>query len=645
MALSLMTPVGAPSVLTAISLMSDEQRTQLRQQLGAGLDISSWAAADDAALLALSYTVDGQTAVPSVGDIAFFPDGSIKRLVDSPHTVLENWVAEPGVVSVNGRTGIVLTQIGDIQGSGATGRSLLAATDASAARLALGLSAVAASGSYNDLTDKPALFSGSYTDLTNKPVISDITGTTESDLYGNTTIGASVVTGAGKSNTLFGRGAKARNNDSYALSSYCVLLGNYTSCWGDYSVAAGYGATAYRRSVALGNQTTAGTGSVTIGFGGGDNGFGAGYTGRIELRANDGNGYTTCRVAGVPNGTIYQSYAVTDTAPTDYSSFTASQHGDLQIPRRMWGLRVNTAGKPILDINNGGTVTSVTIPTSSLTGVTSADHVSLGAVVSSGSYDALVGYNITSGGGNAIVGHSASSAGSFNVLMGQNTNTGSANYNVAIGYGSSTANAGNASMVVGPNMLVGIAGRFHMGTRTSNSVDPNYLMAAHKTTKEWSQTFYRTDSAPTDGGSLQMYTNADGTLLQGMSTWRISATDNIPTMHFNIGGTVTSYPVSNRKLVAINAQTGTTYTTVAGDAGKVVTLTNASAITVTLSNLAAGSRCVFEQLGAGQVTFAAGEGNTIRHVASLTKIAGQWGRVWCRVDSNGTDYILSGDMA
>ena len=58
----------------------------------------------------------------------------------------------------------------------------------------------------------------------------------------------------------------------------------------------------------------------------------------------------------------------------------------------------------------------------------------------------------------------------------------------------------------------------------------------------------------------------------------------------------------------INAQTGTTYTVVNSDNGKLVTLSNASAITVTVNNataLSAGQRIDFAQLGAGQVTFVA----------------------------------------
>lgn len=57
--------------------------------------------------------------------------------------------------------------------------------------------------------------------------------------------------------------------------------------------------------------------------------------------------------------------------------------------------------------------------------------------------------------------------------------------------------------------------------------------------------------------------------------------------------------------LTLNAQTGTTYTVVSSDANKLVTLNNASAITVTLPNgvFTVGQQMSFLQLGAGQVTF------------------------------------------
>ena len=63
----------------------------------------------------------------------------------------------------------------------------------------------------------------------------------------------------------------------------------------------------------------------------------------------------------------------------------------------------------------------------------------------------------------------------------------------------------------------------------------------------------------------------------------------------------------------LNAQTGTSYTIVSGDVGKLVTLTNAAAIALTVPTGVAtvGQRIDLAQLGAGQVTVGAGSGVTI----------------------------------
>lgn len=76
-----------------------------------------------------------------------------------------------------------------------------------------------------------------------------------------------------------------------------------------------------------------------------------------------------------------------------------------------------------------------------------------------------------------------------------------------------------------------------------------------------------------------------------------------------------------------NAQTGTTYTLVVGDVGEYVTLSNAAAITLTVPNnvFSTGDTVNLVQLGAGQVTVAAGSGVTINSQGSKTKIAGQYG--------------------
>jgi hypothetical protein len=65
--------------------------------------------------------------------------------------------------------------------------------------------------------------------------------------------------------------------------------------------------------------------------------------------------------------------------------------------------------------------------------------------------------------------------------------------------------------------------------------------------------------------------------------------------------------------LSFNAQTGTTYTLVAADLGKLVTTSNASAVTVTIppSVFAAGNIINLQSIGVGLTSFVAGAGVTI----------------------------------
>ena len=65
--------------------------------------------------------------------------------------------------------------------------------------------------------------------------------------------------------------------------------------------------------------------------------------------------------------------------------------------------------------------------------------------------------------------------------------------------------------------------------------------------------------------------------------------------------------------LSFNAQTGTTYTLVIADLGKLVTTSNASAVTVTIppSVFAAGNQINVQSIGVGLTSFAAGAGVTI----------------------------------
>ena len=96
-----------------------------------------------------------------------------------------------------------------------------------------------------------------------------------------------------------------------------------------------------------------------------------------------------------------------------------------------------------------------------------------------------------------------------------------------------------------------------------------------------------------------------------------------------------------------NAQTGTTYPLVLGDAGRMVTLNNAAAIALTIPTAAAvafpvGTRIDILQFGAGQVTV--GGSVTIRSSGGKLKLSGQYSgaTLWKRATN---EWALIGDIA
>jgi len=98
----------------------------------------------------------------------------------------------------------------------------------------------------------------------------------------------------------------------------------------------------------------------------------------------------------------------------------------------------------------------------------------------------------------------------------------------------------------------------------------------------------------------------------------------------------------------LNAQTGTTYTTVLADASKLVTLSNGSAITLTIppnSSVAypTGTKIDLAQLGAGQVTVAEGSGVTV-NATPTKKLRAQYSAATCIKTATDT-WLLVGDLA
>lgn len=117
------------------------------------------------------------------------------------------------------------------------------------------------------------------------------------------------------------------------------------------------------------------------------------------------------------------------------------------------------------------------------------------------------------------------------------------------------------------------------------------------------------------------------------------------------GATGTTGPAGGG-IGGFNAQTGTTYTLVIGDLNKLVTASNASAITVTVppSVFSANDVINLQQVGAGQVTFAQGSGVTITStgaVSTAPKTRAQYSAcsIICTVGGATPSFTIVGDVA
>ncbi len=102
-------------------------------------------------------------------------------------------------------------------------------------------------------------------------------------------------------------------------------------------------------------------------------------------------------------------------------------------------------------------------------------------------------------------------------------------------------------------------------------------------------------------------------------------------------------------MIAINAQTGTTYTTVLADDGKLITADNGSAIALTIppnSSVAygIGTQINIMQLGAGQVTITAGAGVTLRSAGNKLKTNAQYAVATCAKIATDT-WVVVGNLS
>jgi hypothetical protein len=140
------------------------------------------------------------------------------------------------------------------------------------------------------------------------------------------------------------------------------------------------------------------------------------------------------------------------------------------------------------------------------------------------------------------------------------------------------------------------------------------------------------------------------TILRGQSgTSAISHTGGATVKHVFVSEALNAFEAGLNETIPLNAQTGTTYTLAVNDAGQLITLSNASGITLTVPTNAAvpfaiGTQITIAQTNSGQVTIAGDTGVTVNATDSSTKLRVQWSAATL-IKTNTNSWILIGDIS
>jgi hypothetical protein len=223
-----------------------------------------------------------------------------------------------------------------------------------------------------------------------------------------------------------------------------------------------------------------------------------------------------------------------------------------------------------------------------------------------------------------------------------------------------TGNSGDTFTIVrgraGTSQITHASGATVRHVLTSDDLD--YFNTALQPTQLTAKGALITATAASTASTLSVGTNgqvltADSTEARGIK-W--ATPSSLPSQTGNAGkylstdGTTTSWAAAVATLnVTFNAQTGTTYSLVAGDVNKLVTLSNAGAITLTVPNgiFTTGQQINIQQLGVGQVTVVS-DGTTVLTSTGATstapKLRAQYSAATI-ICTSSNNFTVIGDLA
>ena len=185
------------------------------------------------------------------------------------------------------------------------------------------------------------------------------------------------------------------------------------------------------------------------------------------------------------------------------------------------------------------------------------------------------------------------------------------------------------------------------GVATADAAIPNALVTAKGDIIAASASAVPDNLAVGTNGQVL---TADSTATLGVK-WSTAATGDVTLngVQTLTNKTLTAPVINTAKInLALNAQTGTTYTLVAADSGKLVTSSNASAVVITIppSIFAAGEQINVQSIGAGLTSFVAGAGVTITSTGATSaapNLRAQFSA--CTVICTATDtFTIVGDL-